>query len=389
MLLSPTLLSVLQLPISSTVQDGCTSLSSVVSIPNTVITNAARFPPGSNTDVVESCHTHGPPQTNSADICRVKGVITTSSTSKVDFEMWLPDIWYGRFLVTGNGGLGGCESFHQPTRQRLTSYHPCLPPFLTSGVDYASLDHGSYLHFATIGTNNGHDGDLNASAFLMPEKNETVKDFSHRAVHVAARVGKKITSIYYHSEPHHSYYNGCSAGGRQGISVASRYPEDFDGIIAGSPGIDWNNLLGAPAIWASHFAFEARSYIPPALWNDVVGKEILKQCDGLDGLDDNIIADPEACHWDPTTLLCTDKDVHDPSKCLIQPQVDGLKKLYEPILAPDGDLLFSRFDPGAECDPLSALWMSRLIPDFTEVGSTIYHTLKQLLSHILTYPIFW
>ena len=252
-------------------------------------------------------------------------------------------------------------------------------------MDYANLDHGSSLHFATIGTNNGHDGNFNAPAFLMPSMDETVEDFAYRAVHVATQVGKRITSTYYGSDPHHSYYDGCSAGGRQGISAASRYPEDFDGVIAGSPGIDWHGLLGASAIWASRVAFKTCSHIPTALWDAVVGPEILRQCDGLDGRVDGIIADPDACRWDPTTLLCTDKDAHDPSKCLIQPQVDGLKKFYQPILDSNGGILYSRFDPGAECDLSYGFGMSGVISPLTEVRSGIHHALNRfVLSRVLT-----
>ena len=238
------------------------------------------------------------------------------------------------------------------------------PSSVTPGADYANLDYGSYLHFATIGTNNGHNGSFNGSAFLM---NETVVDFSHRAVHVAAQVGKNIASIYYGSDPHHSYYDGCSAGGRQGIAAAYRYPEDFDGVIAGTPGIDWNDLLGASAIWASHVAIGTNSWIPAEVWNTTIAQEVLKQCDHLDGRVDGIIADPDACQWDQTALLCMDKDTEDPPKCLTQPQVDGLKGFYEPIRNPDGTLRFSRFDPGAERDMSYGFGMSGTLSILTEV----------------------
>ena len=119
------------------------------------------------------------------------------------------------------------------------------------GIGYPTLDQGSALNFATISTNNGHDGNFDPLPFLMPSRVESVTDFAYRAVQVAAVLGKKIASAYYDAEPHHSYYNGCSAGGRQGFSVVSRYPDLFDGIVAGSPAVDWNRFLGAPAIWAS------------------------------------------------------------------------------------------------------------------------------------------
>ena len=373
--LSPGFLSALQLPISHTIQDTCTSLTSTISIPGTTVTSAIRYPAGSNitTGGDETCFT--PYQQNAVDICRVNGVITTSVTSSVKFEMWLPEIWYGRFLVTGNGGLGGCKFSNQPAYQYnllLNASRLTLPiPFIsvTSGVDYANLDHGSYLHFATIGTNNGHDGNFNAPAFLMPAMRESITDFSHRSIHVAAQVGKKITSTYYGSDPHHSYYDGCSAGGRQGISSAAHYPDDFDGIIAGAPGIDWNGLLGSSAIWASHVAFNTSSYIPTDVWETVVTPEILRQCDALDGRVDGIIGNPDTCQFDPATLLCTEKDVADPSKCLIQPQVEGLKEFYKPIYGSRGNLLYSRFDPGAEGDLSFGFGMSGTLSPLTQVRS--------------------
>ena len=235
------------------------------------------------------------------------------------------------------------------------------------GTDFANLDYGSYLHFATIGTNNGHDGFSVPDPFLMPSRIESVVDFSHRSVHAAAQVGKKIATFYYHSEPHHSYFDGCSAGGRQGISIASRYPDDFDGIIAGAPAIDWNNLLGAPTLWASHVAVNTSSYIPKDVWETVVAPEILKQCDGLDGRIDGIIANPDVCQFNPTTLLCTRNAADDPPGCLIHAQVDGLKEFYKPIYGSDGDILFARFDPGAEDDMLYGFGMSGAITSFTEV----------------------
>lgn len=107
--LSPIFLSALQLPISPTIGDTCTSLASLASIPHTVITSAARYPAGSNITTGADATCFKPYQQNSVEICRVNGVITTSSASSVKFDMWLPDVWHGRFLVTGNGGLGGCK----------------------------------------------------------------------------------------------------------------------------------------------------------------------------------------------------------------------------------------------------------------------------------------
>ena len=327
-------------------QGNCTSLLSL-SISDVVITDAVRLVAGTNFSASADPTCFTPTYVNSVNICRVSGTVTTSPSSSVKFEMWLPDTWYGRVLTAGNAALGGCKllSFVLRLRFILVDHEISL---LIPGVIYPSLDHGSSLNFATIGTNNGHDGLFNAAPFLLPSQIESVTDFSHRAVHVAAKIGKQIASSYYGAEPHHSYYNGCSAGGRQGISVASRYPEDFDGIVAGSPAIGWGNFIGAPGILASYVAANTSSEIPLPLWNTTITQEVLKQCDDLDGKVDGIIADPSLCSWNPDALLCGPKA--NGSSCLTQDQVDGLKKFYRPIVGTSGDILVSAYEPGAEGD---------------------------------------
>ena len=161
-------------------------------------------------------------------------------------------------------------------------------------------------------------------------------------------IGKQIASSYYGTAPHHSYYNGCSAGGREGIAVASKYPEDFDGIFAGSPAVDWHTMIGSDGIWSSYVAVNTSSAIPLPLWSTIIAQEILRQCDGLDGKVDGIIADPNLCHWNPETLLCGPES--NATTCFTQDQVDGLKKYYQPILGTNGDVIFSAYDPGAEAD---------------------------------------
>lgn len=200
----------------------------------------------------------------------------------------------------------------------------------------------------------------------MPSRVESVTDFSHRAVQVAAVIGKTIAASYYGANPHHSYYNGCSAGGRQGISVASRYPDLFDGIVAGSPAVDWNRFLGAPAIWAAYVAVNTSSAIPLPLWDSLITVEVLKQCDGIDGRVDGVITDPTLCKWNPDTLLCGPGQ--NTTTCLTQPQIDGLKKLYQPILGTKGDVIFSPYDPGAEGDTSIGFPMNGIVSPFTVVS---------------------
>ena len=250
------------------------------------------------------------------------------------------------------------------------------------GIEYSTLDHGAALHFATIATNNGHDGTIDPNPFLMPARVESLTDFSHRAVHVAAGLGKKIAKIYYGASPHHSYYNGCSTGGRQGISVASRYPRDFDGILVGAPAVNFNRLVGAAGLWATYVAANTSRAIPLPLW-PVITAEILKQCDGLDGRMDGIIADPSLCSWNPDTLLCGPED--DGSTCLTRDQIDGLKKIYQPILGTNGDAIFPAYDAGAEGDippPPLPFVGSGVIP----MPTVVRRPLLCRLNLIVTYP---
>jgi len=362
MVIQSSLFLILHLLVLRVAARDCAGLRSLEH-PNVSITDAVPLAPGTTFNTSADLTCFQPTYNNTVAICRVSGVANTSSTSSITFEMWLPDTWYGRVLTVGNGGLGGCKysSFHLLLSLISYSHSFCL----ILGIGYPHLDHGSALNFATIGTNNGHDGIIDPTPFFMPSRVESVTDFSHRAVHVIAVLGKAIASTYYGTKPHHSYYNGCSAGGRQGISVASRYPEDFDGVIAGAPALDWNRFVGAPAVWATYVAANTSREIPLPLWQSLVSPEILKQCDGIDGKVDGIITDPTLCSWNPETLLCGPGD--DTTTCLAQDQIDGLKKFYQPILDTEGEVLFHAFEPGAEGDIAIGFPMNGVISMFTIV----------------------
>jgi feruloyl esterase len=141
---------------------------------------------------------------------------------------------------------------------------------------------------------------------------------------------------------------GCSTGGRQGTQAALKFPADFDGILAGAPATDfnhvvhWTNMLaqyiGAPASESSP------AFIPPGLWKTVEA-EVMRQCDGIDGVLDGIITEPDACNFRPEALLCHPEAALD--TCLIRPQVEALRKIYSPLYGPGNQLLYPRFDPGA------------------------------------------
>ncbi|KAF5374490.1 hypothetical protein D9615_009054 [Tricholomella constricta] len=279
-----------------------------------------------------------------ASICRVHFIVNTTSTSRVHAEAWLPDEWYGRFLGVGNRGVGGC-------------------------IDYDMIDYGSSLHFAAVGSDNGHDGNDDPS-FAEPE---VVNDFAFRAVHVEAVIGKQIVEAYYGRPHSKSYYLGCSTGGRQGIQAALRYPEDFDGILAGAPAVDWNHLMGWMVMLGIYIgapnAATSPSVILFELW-EVVAAEIMKQCDALDGVEDGIITEPDDCHFKPSVLLCSQDKTTD---CLTEPQIAALEKIYQPLLGSKKELLYPRYDPGTavmggwllyfrgDIMPMSDIWYKTVV----------------------------
>ncbi|KAG6859933.1 hypothetical protein C0995_001776, partial [Termitomyces sp. Mi166 len=270
----------------------------------------------------------------SSTLCRVQFVINTTSTSAVHAEAWLPDTWFGRFLGLGNGGLGGY---------------------------YVNLDYGTSLHFATVASDNGHDGN-SGSVFL--DHPEVINDFAFRAIHVEAVIGKQIIESYYGRQQDKSYYLGCSTGGRQGTQEALKFPEDFDGIVAGSPATNFNNLQGWSAMLGRFVGApnptDDPHFIPADLWN-TIASEVLNQCDGLDGVEDGIITEPDECQFRPEAIVCSAGET---TGCITSAQIDALHEIYQPLFGRNGELLYSRYDPGAEADGNAQIFFSGSILSF-------------------------
>ncbi|KAI0543599.1 feruloyl esterase B [Xylaria curta] len=261
-----------------------------------------------------------PSQVVMMDLCRVALSVPTSEQSSFIYELWLPKTWNGRTLATGNGGLDGC-------------------------VKYEDIAYGTARGFATFGTNNGHNG-TSGEAFY--QNDDTVTDFSWRALHTSVELGKELASLFYGKPTGKSYYIGCSLGGRQGIGNAERFPEDFDGIVAGAPAVDFNSLYS----WRASFfpitgAVNSPGFISPDTWKTTIHNEVLRQCDTIDGVQDGIIEDPVLCHVDTERLLCgynnsTSMD------CLTAEQVEVVKTIFDDYLWPNGTLLYPRPNPGNE-----------------------------------------
>ena len=262
---------------------------------------------------------------NTPAFCRVAATLTPTPESHIKIELWMPPAaaWNGKFLGTGNGGAGGAISY------------PALAAGLQKGYAVTNTDMGTSTTGLDFSFGVGH--------------REMVVDWGYRATHLMTTVAKAIAKTYYARDPQQSYFMGCSTGGHQAITEAHRYPDDYNGIVAGDPA---NNRvrLHMNGYWgyeATHV--DPASYIPPSKL-PMINKAVLNACDKIDGLADGIIDDPRKCSFDVASLTCSGADTAD---CLTAPQVAAMKKIYQGPKNPrTGELIFPGMYPGSEVNPL-------------------------------------
>jgi feruloyl esterase len=249
--------------------------------------------------------------------CRVAATLKPSSDSDIKIEVWMPvSGWNGKLQSVGNGAWAG------------TIGYPAMANALAAG-------------YAAAGTDTGHEGN---SPDFIPRHPEKVVDFAWRAVHEMTIASKAIIAAYYSTGPKYAYWNGCSTGGRQALSEAQRFPNDYDGIVAGAPANYVTRLQGSQ-VWTSAMTHKDEAgYIPPAKY-PLIHKAALDQCDALDGVKDGVIEDPTRCKFDPKILEC--KDADGPS-CLTAPQVELTRKIYAGPASRTGENIFPGLEPGSE-----------------------------------------
>ena len=301
--------------------DACEKLNSVV-IPNAKIMLAQMVAAGTFV---------GPPAAFSgADVspfyktlpafCRVVAEAKPTGDSDIKLEVWLPaSAWNGKLQGIGNGGFAGL-------------------------IDDRQLGMAVKGGYAATATDTGHSGSPVDAAWALghPEK---VIDFGHRGIHEMTRVAKAVIQAYYGKATQRSYFAGCSDGGREALMEAQRYPEDYDGILAGAPANYWTRLLTLAAVDTQEVTAEPGSFIPPAKVATIAAA-VNAACDEKDGVRDGLLNDPRQCRFDPATLACETGE--DSDKCLTAAQVKTLKKLYQGPHDSTGHELFPGYLPGAE-----------------------------------------
>ena len=248
------------------------------------------------------------------EFCRVAATLTPSGDSDIKVEVWLPTSnWNGKFQAVGNGGWAGV-------------------------ISYSAMADALRAGYATASTDTGHAGPGGSFALGHPEK---LVDFAWRSEHEMTVKAKAVIERFYGTGPRFSYWNGCSTGGRQGLKEAQKFPDDYDGIIAGAPA---NRT--ALSMWIAHAVLkDPASYIPPSKY-PTIHQAALAACDARDGLKDGLIDDPARCAFDPGVLLC--KGADGPT-CLTPPQVTAAKKMYSPpVHSRTGKTLSSPLVAGTE-----------------------------------------
>ena len=221
--------------------------------------------------------------------CRVTATVKPSSDSDIKIEVWLPATgWNGKFQGIGNGAWQG-------------------------SITVADLATGLRRGYAIAGTDTGHEGGSASFALGHPEK---VIDFGYRAVHEMTVKGKAITTAFYdNSAPKFSYFVGCSAGGKQAIKETQMFPADYDGVVAGSPGVNWSGRA-LQSIWVGQAVAQAPLSREKFA---TINAAAVAACDMNDGVKDGVIENPRVCKFDPQVLLCK---AEDNNSCLTAPRSD-------------------------------------------------------------------
>lgn len=264
--------------------------------------------------------------------CEVAATLSSAPGSRIGVIFRLPAAWNGKFLGLGGGGWAG-------------------------NLRLEAAAEGLRLGYATAQTDTGHPNtdatDLTWSLASPGVLNTAATDdFAFGGVHQMTVAGKQAAALYYGRPIDKAYFQGCSTGGRQGLIEAQRYPEDYDGIVAGAPVYDFR--VQTSALFRTQFFHADPNANLVAAQAALVNDAVLTACDLSDGLKDGVITDPQSCRWDPAALQC--QSGQQPPVCLTAKQVVTVRTLYAGLKTPDGAVAAWPLMRGGELD-----WVGRSI----------------------------
>ena len=296
------------------------------------------------------------PITGLPNFCRVTATVTPTSDSSIKIEVWLPESgWNGRFLGTGGGGFQGVITYGE-LASGIQHGFAATNSDLGTGVSGCNpLFCGSDGVTNTLATAFGNPGVASTGLFGHPER---IKDFGYRAIHLMTVRGKEIANAFYQQKAQKAYFAGCSTGGQNALMEAQRFPDDYDGILAGAAAFNRTHLhMAGLSSWQNTHASASR-FIQPGQMT-LINKAVLAQCVGQDGgaSTDQFLTDPRDCHFDPKALLCTGGKV--PPACLTADQVTTIQNYYAGTIDPvNGQVINPGSERGNETDDVRALGLA-------------------------------
>ncbi len=255
--------------------------------------------------------------------CRVAGVVEPA----IRFEVWMPlENWNGRFRGVGLGAFYGK---------------------LPYAVMAEALDQG----YAVGGTDTGHQSEAFDGTWAMRDgqlNRGIVEDWTHRGIHEMTVKSQAIVAEVYGRPANYSYFTGCSSGGFQAMTEAQRYPDDYDGILAGAPANFITHLQAAQMSFGLATQLDpAANLFEPINKLPMLHEAVIDACDALDGVEDGLIENPAVCPFEPKQVECNGADS---ASCLTAPQVQAVERIYADIVRRDGTKIFPGFPKGSEAN---------------------------------------
>jgi feruloyl esterase len=249
-------------------------------------------------------------------VCRIQAV----AEKEIGFELWLPmaGAWNGRLLAAGVGGQAG--QVNTPVMRRAAQ-----------------------RGYAATSNDSGHKA---ADTHWLLNNPERAANYAGRANHVVTEKAKLMTAAFYGRPAAKAFFVGCSGGGRQALTEMQRYPEDFDAIIAGAPGVN-TPQMSARRMWemTQHSAHAGLMTADDWAW---IAKAANDDCDAADGLKDGLVLNPTRCRFTPKKLACGAKAT---GRCLTPQQVALAEKLYAPLKDEQGKPVDTGLLPGVPVQP--------------------------------------
>src|SRR6266850_4295664 len=151
-------------------------------------------------------------------------------------------------------------------------------------------------------------------------------DFAYRSEHLMSVIGRQLTDAFYGKPPAYAYWNGCSTGGRQGLMMAQRFPEDYNGILAGAPAIHWDRFQAAQ-IWPQVVMLRDNAGVISSEQLALATNAAVNACDAADGVADRVIDDPRACRFNARALRC--QNGGQGGSCLTESEASAINKTWE------------------------------------------------------------